>query len=129
MPHLFLLLILFVACIYDTKNNRLIWKGYRFLGESATNNQAEYAGLLMGLEGALQFGFTDLIIQSDSELLVNQIKGIYKVKSLPLKEHYERAIYCLLPFFDYFIESIPRELNTKADSLANLAMNKEASSF
>jgi ribonuclease HI len=94
-----------------------------FLGHQ-TNNYAEYSGLLAALNYALRHGFKALRVVSDSELMVKQINGQYKVSSPTLKELYDRAMK-LIEQVDYFeIKHVLREKNREADRLANLAMDR-----
>src|SRR3984885_2932229 len=89
----------------------------------ATNNVAEYYGLIAALDYAASHGIERLRIQSDSELLVRQMQGRYKVKSADLRPLHERA-QKLVRGFDYFaIEHVPREQNSEADALANRALD------
>jgi len=94
----------------------------KFLGE-ATNNQAEYEGLLAALEFARSKGYTRLRILSDSELLVRQMSGQYKVKSDGLKPLWERARRAASAFESCSFRHVPREENREADRLANRALD------
>lgn len=98
--------------------------GY-FLGPM-TNNAAEYNALLCGLVAAAQVEPTTLIIYSDSELLVRQITGQYKVKSKDLQPLFEQAQSKLIRFENWSIRHVGRELNKRADELANQAMDAGA---
>jgi ribonuclease HI len=94
-----------------------------YLGHQ-TNNFAEYQGLIAALEYALQHGPKALKLISDSELLVRQIKGIYKVKNATLRDLHGRAQE-LIAHLDWFsIGHALREQNTEADRLANEAMDR-----
>jgi ribonuclease HI len=94
-----------------------------FLGRQ-TNNYAEYSGLLAALSYAIKHGFKALKVVSDSELMVKQINGEYKVSSLTLKELHGRAMK-ILDQLDYFeIKHVLREKNRDADRLANLAIDR-----
>ena len=94
-----------------------------YLGHQ-TNNFAEYQGLIAALEYALQHGPKALKVISDSELLVRQIKGIYKVKNPTLKDLHARAKE-LISQLDWFsIGHALRGHNQDADRLANVAMDK-----
>lgn len=94
-----------------------------YLGHQ-TNNFAEYQGLIAALEYALQHGPKALKLISDSELLVRQIKGIYRVKNATLQDLHARAKE-LISQLDWFcIGHAPREHNQEADRLANEAMDK-----
>jgi len=88
----------------------------------ATNNIAEYSALIRGLEKAISLGLRRIEIFLDSELLVRQIKGVYKVKSNNLNALWERAQNLLKKFDNYRVIHIPRELNKDADSLAKKAI-------
>jgi ribonuclease HI len=94
-----------------------------YLGHQ-TNNFAEYQGLIAALEYAIEHGHKALKVVSDSELLVRQIKGIYKVKNSTLQELHGRAKE-LIGRLDWFsIDHALREHNREADELANEAMDK-----
>jgi ribonuclease HI len=94
-----------------------------YLGHQ-TNNFAEYQGLIAALEYAIEHGPKALRVISDSELLVRQIKGIYKVKNAALKDLHARAKE-LINQLDWFsIEHALRRHNQEADLLANAAMDK-----
>jgi ribonuclease HI len=93
-----------------------------------TNNVAEYFGLIAALDYAATHGIERLRIQSDSELLVRQMQGRYKVKSPDLRPLHERAQKLARGLAFFAIEHIPRELNSEADALANLAMDRTNSS-
>jgi ribonuclease HI len=94
-----------------------------FLGHG-TNNFAEYSGLLAALEYAHQHGHEAVKIVSDSELLVRQMNGQYKVKSPDLRPMYERARQLARQLRWFSIEHARREQNREADRLANEAMDR-----
>ncbi|MFZ0770135.1 MAG: ribonuclease HI family protein [Candidatus Sulfotelmatobacter sp.] len=94
-----------------------------YLGHQ-TNNFAEYQGLIAALEYALQHGPKALKLVSDSELLVRQIKGIYKVKNATLQHLHGRAKELIAQLEWFSIGHALREHNTQADRLANEAMDK-----
>jgi len=89
-----------------------------------TNNVAEYYALLAALDFATSHGISALRIQSDSELLVRQMQGRYKVKSADLKPLHERAQKAARQLAYFQIEHVRRELNRDADALANLALDR-----
>jgi ribonuclease HI len=95
----------------------------RYLGR-ATNNVAEYEGLLMGLEALLQMGAKKIQIQSDSQLLVRQLNGEYRVKDEKLKLLFSRAMELLRQFDSYRINHVYRDANKLADRLANRAIDQ-----
>jgi ribonuclease HI len=88
-----------------------------------TNNVAEYYALLAALDYATSQGIAALRIRSDSELLVRQMQGRYKVKSADLKPLYERASKMARQLKYFAIEHVRRELNKDADALANVALD------
>jgi len=94
-----------------------------YLGHQ-TNNYAEYSGLLAALDYALQHGHKALKVVGDSELLVKQIRGEYKVKSPALQDLYQRARQMIAKLDWFSIQHVLREKNHEADRLANLAMDK-----
>ena len=95
----------------------------RYLGR-ATNNVAEYEGLLMGLKEALKLGVKRLRVESDSELLVRQLNGVYRVKHENLIPLHRRAGELLRRFDAHRIIHVGRELNSVADRLANQAIDE-----
>ena len=101
----------------------LVAKISEYLG-IATNNVAEYSGLIAALEYAAQHRLKALKVLSDSELLVRQINGEYKVKAPALQELYARARKLIRELNWFAIEHIRREGNKEADRLANLAMDE-----
>lgn len=88
-----------------------------------TNNVAEYYALLAALDYAASHGIHALRIRSDSELLVRQMQGRYKVKSPDLKPLHERALKLVRQLRYFAIEHVPREMNRDADALANVALD------
>ena len=110
------------AAIFDEHGN-LVKKLDRYLGH-ATNNVAEYEALLMGLEAILDLGRKKVCVQSDSELLVRQLTGVYRVKDAKLKVLFDKAGILLRRLESYRIIHIRREYNKLADRLANQAIDK-----
>lgn len=92
----------------------------------ATNNVAEYTALIKGLERALELGVREVIVCSDSQLLVRQLNGEYKVKSANLTPLYDKAKALERMFVSVQYRHIPREQNARADSLANEALRIRA---
>jgi probable phosphoglycerate mutase len=92
----------------------------------ATNNVAEYRGLLAALAWALDHGVRSLHVRSDSELLVRQLKGEYRVKNPGLQPLYQEARERVARIGKVTFEHVRRELNREADRLANLAMDEAA---
>jgi ribonuclease HI/uncharacterized protein with GYD domain len=96
----------------------------RYLGR-ATNNVAEYEGIILGLERAAAMGATEVVLCSDSELLVRQISGAYKVKARHLKPLYNQVMDLLKGFANHDVRHVYREANREADALANEAMDSK----
>ena len=94
-----------------------------YLGH-ATNNVAEYSGLLAALEYATQHGHDSMRVVSDSELMVKQLNGAYKVKSPDLRPLYDRARREIARLRHFEVRHVLRERNRDADRLANEAMDK-----
>ena len=101
----------------------LIDEFHGFLG-SATNNIAEYNGLLAALRYAREHGHRRLHIKSDSELLVKQMRGEYRVKNAGLQPLYKEACSMACSLERIVYEHVRREQNKDADRLANLAMDQ-----
>jgi ribonuclease HI len=89
----------------------------------ATNNVAEYRGLLLGLRRARKLGATELDIYNDSELIARQLTGQYRVKNEALRPLYEQARAELSGFDRWSITSVPRAQNAHADALVNAALD------
>jgi ribonuclease HI len=96
----------------------------RYLGHT-TNNQAEYQALLMGLEEARARGIKNLTVRLDSELIVKQLNGAYRVKNPGLKPLYQQAKDLLKNFDQVQVTHVRRHLNSLADQLANEAIDKD----
>jgi probable phosphoglycerate mutase len=96
----------------------------RYLG-AQTNNFAEYSGLLAALEYAQQQGFTAMKVFSDSELLVKQIKGQYKVNSPGLRPLFDQAKKMIGHLQHFSIQHVFREQNRDADRLVNQVLDKQ----
>jgi ribonuclease HI len=95
----------------------------KYIGRT-TNNVAEYYGLIAALDYAESHGVRALRIESDSELLVKQMRGLYKVKSEDLRPLFERAQKMSKAFEPFRIEHVYREQNREADALANEALDE-----
>lgn len=92
------------------------------IGE-ATNNVAEYRALLRGIQLATERGATELELVGDSELVVRQVEGRYKVKNAGMKELHEEAKRALRNFDSWSIRHVRRENNADADRLVNEALD------
>ena len=112
--------------IYDDKQQE-VWCGWKFLEHRATNNDAEYTALIVGLKCAFSLGITDLRVEGDSELIVRQLEGRYQVKVGRLRELWHEAKEIIPKFDNIEIRHIPRAQNKRADELANMAMDSRES--
>jgi ribonuclease HI len=95
----------------------LLEKGERI--GTATNNVAEYKALLLGIAQASELGATELELVGDSELIVKQVKGEYKVKDATMKQLHAEVREALGPFDSWSIRHVRREQNSEADRLVN----------
>lgn len=110
------------AIITDARGDTILERARAF--GPATNNVAEYQGLILGLQAAAELKPTRLTVRSDSELLVRQMAGEYKIRAPHLKPLHRQARDLLRPFKSVEIEHIPRALNKDADALAAKALEK-----
>lgn len=90
----------------------------------ATNNVAEYRALVAALEAAREFPARRVRVRADSQLLVRQLEGRYKVKQAHLRPYYEQACALLAEYEDVDLAHVPREENTEADALVNAALDR-----
>jgi ribonuclease HI len=90
---------------------------------TATNNVAEYRALLLGIERAAALGASELELIGDSELIVRQVKGEYKVKDATLRKLHGEVKRALRPFESWSIRHVPRAENAEADRLVNQVLD------
>lgn len=114
------------AVVIETPEGRRVAEISAVIG-AATNNVAEYRGLIRALEYALSRHAAHLKVFSDSELLTRQMKGIYKIKSPGLKPLHQQALALAARLESFSIEHVRREFNRDADRLANQALDKARS--
>ncbi|RXK48468.1 ribonuclease HI [Halorientalis pallida] len=91
----------------------------------ATNNQAEYEALTKALDVARDFGFDTVEVRGDSELIVKQVRGEYDTNDPQLREHRVTVRELLAGFDDWTLTHVPREINERADELANDALDDD----
>lgn len=115
------------AIVICNLDNTVVEKSGKFLG-TATNNQAEYTALLMGLERAKELGIKDLQVMMDSELVVKQIKGLYKIKNDQLIPIYEKIKNLKSSFDNLSFTYVPRALNKEADGEVNRILDEQKTS-
>ena len=108
--------------IRTADDDTVLHQGGTFLG-TQTNNAAEYAALLAGLEAAAKLGAETIEVISDSQLLVRQMNGQYRVKNANLQVLYAEAQDLLRNFKKTTLTHVRREFNTAADKLVNQAVN------
>lgn len=107
-----------IGMVLETADGREVLAWGRAIGK-ATNNVAEYRALIAGLQQALELGVRRITVQSDSQLMVRQINGQYKVKNAGLQPLHAEAKSLLKRFDEWSIQHVPREENAHADSLAD----------
>jgi ribonuclease HI len=110
------------AAVISDADGTVLDEATEFLGE-ATNNVAEYRGLLLGLERARALGADEVEVIGDSELVAKQIDGTYKVKHPAMKPLYARAMAALRGFDRWSVRTVPRAQNAEADALVNQALD------
>lgn len=113
------------AAVLLGEDGRVLAERAQYLG-TATNNVAEYTGLIVGLEEAKRLGVTKLDVRMDSLLVVQQMRGLWKIKHPGLRPLALRAGALLAEFPDRTVEHVPREENTLADALVNRALDEAA---
>ena len=114
------------AVVQDAEGNVLEEHGER-IGR-ATNNVAEYRALLLGIERAVALGADELDLVGDSELIVKQVKGEYKVKDATMRELHGKVKEALREVDSWSIRHVRREYNAEADRLVNRALDGEEDS-
>jgi len=110
-----------IGAVLKDGQGKLLARISRRIGE-ATNNQAEYRAIIAALEEAIGLGAEEVDIKSDSELVVKQINGSYRVKKATLRPLYQRVVQLIGSFAAFSISHVPRQQNREADRLANKAL-------
>jgi ribonuclease HI len=110
------------AAIISSAGGELLAEASELLGV-ATNNVAEYRGLLLGLRRARELGATEVELINDSELVAKQLTGAYRVKHPDMRPLHREAVAALGAFDRWSIRSVPREQNAQADALVNAALD------
>jgi len=123
------------AVLYDNFQNE-IWSGSLFVDKQATNNVAEYKGLIFGLQNVIKLNETNkqnnpyntdeliktITVNGDSLLVIQQMKGVWKVKNDRMIELYKEAKNLEWEFNKIVYNHVPREKNKRADELSNIAV-------
>ena len=115
------------AYIVDYTENKVIWKGYKYLG-IMTNNEAEYQSVILLLTMAKQFNISSIEVRGDSALVVNQMNGIWKVKE-PRMKALKAEAQSLMTDMKVTFKWVPREENSNADKLSNYAVERKEAKF
>jgi ribonuclease HI len=111
--------------VISTPDGGVIDEVSRLLGV-ATNNVAEYHGLLLGLERARDLGATEVEVINDSQLVARQVNGDYRVKHPAMRPLHQQVLRALGGFERWAVRSVPREQNRRADALVNAALDAAA---
>ena len=112
------------AAVVSGVDGELLDEAHETIGV-ATNNVAEYRGLLLGLERARALGATEVEVVNDSELVAHQVNGRYKVKHPDMKPLHARALAALQSFDRWSVTPVPRARNADADALVNQALDAQ----
>ena len=115
---------------HGTDHRQLAW-GYQYLGHNVSCNQAEYSGLELGLDFLNDncYSCHGLYIRGDSEIVINQLEGVYEVRSNNIIPYYNDVMQSIRGVDSNFIKytHIPRSKNWQADRFANIAIDHEES--
>lgn len=111
-----------IGFVLRDSDDQVIHEGSEFIGR-ATNNEAEYRALIRGLQTAQGLGVRRLQVRLDSELVVRQLGGRYRVRSPGLRPLHQRVMELTKSFASFEVAHIPRESNRRADTLANRALD------
>jgi ribonuclease HI len=112
------------AAVISTPDGDVVDEAAVTIGR-ATNNVAEYRGLLLGLERAKALGASEVDVVNDSELVAHQVNGRYKVKHADMKPLHAEALAALRGFERWSMRPVPRAQNAAADALVNQALDGE----
>ena len=107
-----------IGIVISAEDGTVLREIGEYIGKT-TNNVAEYAALIRGLRECLELGATVVEISTDSQLMARQLSGVYKVKSENIRPYFLDAISLLRRFEKVSIGHVMRELNKRADQLAN----------
>jgi ribonuclease HI len=113
-----------IGVVVQTPGGQVIEERGERIG-TATNNVAEYRALLLGIRRGAELGAGELELVGDSELVVRQMKGEYKVKDATLRSLHAEALQALAPFDSWSIRHVRREQNAGADRLVNDVLDRD----
>ena len=106
-----------IGGVFFNNKNEKIYSFSQYL-DDATNNEAEYSALIKGLQQGIKLKLININIFSDSELIVKQVNGDYKVKNDRMKKLHQKVLYLLEQYDNWVINHIMRDENTIADKLS-----------
>ena len=114
------------AVVLDDQEN-VLTEVSEYLGNDKTNNWAEYEAIVLALQKCIELGLqgSEVELRADSKLAVEQLNGNWKVKNASVREQFMKVQELLKDFKDIKFVHVRRELNTEADALANVAMDRE----
>ena len=112
-----------IGVVIKSPAGELVYQYGGYIGE-ATNNVAEYKALIKALEESHHLGATELLIQMDSELIVKQMQGVYKIKEPTLQQLAQEVMRLLNKFTQHEFKHVRREFNKEADALVNKAIDE-----
>ena len=110
--------------VFSEPGGQIFRRGKAFLGR-ATNNEAEYVAVILALEDGLKQGFEAVKLHADSELLIKQVTGVYRVKNPRIKELYTQLMNLARQFKTFQAVHVRREFNAEADLEANKAIDAQ----
>lgn len=113
------------AAVVSAPDGEVLDEATELVG-TASNNVAEYRGLLLGLRRARGLGATAVEVVGDSELVARQVQGVYKVKHADMKPLHAEALRALRDFEAWSVRTVPRAENARADALVNEALDRAA---
>ena len=114
-----------IAAVARGSDGKILEERRERIGE-ATNNVGEYRAVLLGIDLAVSLGATELDLVGDSELIVRQVKGEYKVKDATLQQLNAQVRSALAGFDSWSIRHVRRDENAEADALVNAALDSDA---
>jgi ribonuclease HI len=112
------------AVLYDAETGFEVGTVKAYMGDYFTNNQAEYAGLIAGLQAAYDMGYDCIEVQGDSTLIINQVLGTWRVKNEGLMPYHQVAVAMKKKFKTFRAKQVPRAENAVADALGNEAIRE-----
>ena len=112
-----------IGGVFLGENNEELYRFSEYL-DDATNNEAEYSALIRGLEIGLELNIINIKIYADSELVVKQVSGEYKVKHERMKPLHQKTIALLRQYSNWSLQHVPRDDNTIADKLSKKGMEQ-----